>query len=285
MLGQGFDPFFKIHIDTNFVPPIDGGDKGVMDRFCPIPWKARYTTDPQHETEFLKDPIKANRFKALSNEFGTWALQGAHRFYAIGTGSVPRPPVLVDLANEIRCSLDMVSVFLDQCALGEQYRWQVDDCFAAFCAFAARRHSDDAHITFDAFKKAMLEHTASHGITTCNDEIGTMYFKGCQLRVAQKPPTVVGNTELCTMCNRLSTDVSDAGLCLDCTSAALDDLEAAESVESLDGSQADVLTECPWCSFDLEPSTGKCSNKCGWNPRNVHCKKCSNNHPVDAACS
>lgn len=140
-------------------------------------------------------------------------MYGAMLFCSNSSGRIPRPAAVQNLFREIQCSLDLLSVFLDQtCDLGTTFRWQVDECYAAFTTFAGKQNSDLRNMPYDAFEKSMLKHDSSHGISLFVDAKGVRYFKGCApklIKIRRYDSTA------CTICGAVS-DKLTSGVCEGC---------------------------------------------------------------------
>jgi len=149
-------PRFKVVIQSNFSPDIDGSDLAIIDRYRLVMFKQRYANNPQ-AGELKKDVNRVERFLSLTDAFGTWMVQGARLMFARGGGTeVVVPDSIQHTTTKQLEQANLMGVFLRlecEVAMGE-----VDeaDLFQEYCGFASKRRHNDQSISFPEFQKKLM---------------------------------------------------------------------------------------------------------------------------------
>lgn len=135
-----FMPEFKIWIDTNFRPHIDGDDDAMWGRVKLIPFNV---VIPEGE----RDPNLADKFKAELPGILNWAIQGLRDWRRVG---LQAPVKIKEATEEYRASEDTLSDFLEErCLMGS------DRKVAAHSLVAAYNRWSDSKLSAKAFKPKM----------------------------------------------------------------------------------------------------------------------------------
>ena len=146
------EPRFKIIIQSNFCPEIDGSDMATIDRYRLLTWKQRYSNDPQ-PGELRKDVNRAERFLSLTDAFGTWLVQGATRAYQNGKCTQVVVPLSLKQATNVQLEqMNLIGVYLRaECDVGAG---EIEDVvlYEGFMNFAGRRRHNDQYMAFNLFK-------------------------------------------------------------------------------------------------------------------------------------
>jgi hypothetical protein len=149
-------PRFKVVVQSNFSPDIDGSDLAIIDRYRLVMFRQRYANNPQ-AGELKKDVNRVERFLSLTDAFGTWMVQGARLMFARGGGTeVVVPDSIQHTTTKQLEQANLMGVFLRlecEVAMGE-----VDeaDLFQEYCGFASKRRHNDQSISFPEFQEKLM---------------------------------------------------------------------------------------------------------------------------------
>jgi P4 family phage/plasmid primase-like protien len=149
-------PRFKVVVQSNFSPDIDGSDLAIIDRYRLVMFRQRYANNPQ-AGELKKDVNRVERFLSLTDAFGTWMVQGARLMFARGGGTeVVVPDSIQHTTTKQLEQANLMGVFLRlecEVAMGE-----VDeaDLFQEYCGFASKRRHNDQGISFTEFQEKLM---------------------------------------------------------------------------------------------------------------------------------
>jgi len=201
------EPRFKIIIQSNFCPEIDGSDMATIDRYRLLTWKQRYSNDPQ-PGELKKDVNRAKRFLSLTDAFGTWLVQGATLAYQNGKCTQVVVPLSLKQATNTQLEqMNLIGVYLRaECDVGAG---EIEDVvlYEGFMNFAGRRRHNDQFMTFNLFK----------------DKVSDFYNMGFQpngskyigLRIKRSIEPLQSVAQACQECGTLGAVLSN-GYCAMC---------------------------------------------------------------------